>query len=161
MKNSTKIAAYVLAVIMISTGILYLSVALDEYKEHQQEARAEVGENEEHENERSERAESNSSGPGPLSETVFFSIVGAAYLSVGLWMLKRKEGRRPYIVALIGSALLIAFYVATRTVNIPMIGLQDDIGAPDITAKILQGVIVAISAFMIIAISRKMKKEIA
>lgn len=167
-KNSTRIAAIVLAAIMLATGVLYLSVATTEYKDHQQEAQAatqehenEGGERESVENERAASPEqSESSGFGDMGEIIFFTIVGAAYIPIGLWMIKSKDiSRKPYLIALIGSAALIAFYVATRTINIPMIGLQDDVGVPDITAKALQGAIVAIAGFMLFAISRQRKAQ--
>jgi len=163
-KKSAHVVAIVLAAIMIGTGVLYLSVASDEYKDHQQEAQAaETGENEANENEENEHAastESESEGFGDMGEVVFFTIIGATYIPVGLWMAKRKEtSKKPYIIALIGSLALIVFYVATRTVNIPMIGIQDDVGAQDVTAKILQGVIVGLAGFMLFAISKQRKAQ--
>ena len=49
----------------------------------------------------------------------------------------------PYVVAIIGSAALIVFYIATRTINLPNIGLQSDVGSTDIACKVLQGAISA------------------
>ena len=161
-KKSMHIAAYLLAAIMLGTGALYLGVASDEYRSHQQEAQAntETDQAETVEHESAENPESDESGFGDMGEVVFFSIVGVSYIPVGLWMLKKKEiSKKPYVIALIGSAALILFYVATRTVNIPMIGLQDDVGIQDLTAKTLQGAIVAISGFMLFAISKHRKAE--
>ncbi|MFM7862530.1 MAG: hypothetical protein ACKO7Y_07335 [Candidatus Nitrosotenuis sp.] len=161
--KSTRIVAIALVAVMLGTGALYLTVASDEYKDHQQEAQAaEAGENEANEHGENEQAASpeQSGGFGDMGEVVFFTIIGATYIPVGLWMLKRKDtSRKPYIIALIGSAALIVFYVATRTVEIPMIGLQDDVGVPDVTAKILQGVIVALAGFMLFAISKQGKAK--
>lgn len=155
-KKSMHVTAYLLAAIMLATGALYLGVASDEYASHQQEAQANTEIDEEYENSES----SESAGFGDMGEVVFFSIVGGAYVPIGLWMLRRKEiSKKPYLIALIGSASLILFYVATRTVNIPMIGLQDDVGVQDLTAKVLQGAIVSISGFMLFAISKHRKAE--
>ena len=40
-----------------------------------------------------------------------------------------------------------------------MIGIQDDVGTPDLTAKVLQGAIVAVSAYMLATIARFRKTE--
>lgn len=156
-----RIAAYLLTAIMLSTGMLYLSVASDEYRDHQQEAHAntETGENEAEENEYAESSESSeSAGFGDMGEVVFFSIIGTAYIPIGIWILRKKElSKKPYLIAMVGSALLIGFYVATRTINIPMIGLQDDVGVQDLTAKILQGTIVVVSGFMLFVMAKHKK----
>lgn len=164
MKNkSSHVAAYVLAALMLSTGILYLTLAYDENKDHQAEAQT----NPNAEREYGELGEQNtpqSHGFGDMGEVVFFSIIGFLYVPIGLWMIKKKAiSRKPYMIALIGSAALIVFYVATRTVDIPMIGIQDDVGTPDITAKALQGAIVAVSAYMLVRIAkfRKTEKKLA
>ena len=54
------------------------------------------------------------------NEMSFFIIVGIAYIPVAIWMLKVKHNNKiPYIIAIIGSAALILFYILTRTVNLP------------------------------------------
>lgn len=167
-KKSTHIAAIALAAVMLATGVLYLSVATDEYRNHQQEAQAatqieenEASEKESGANDRTSSPEqSESAGFGDMDEVVFFTIVGAAYIPIGLWMIKAKDiSRKPYLIALIGSAALIVFYIATRTVSIPMVGLQDDVGVLDLTAKTLQGIIVAIAGFMLFAISKQRRAQ--
>lgn len=168
-KKSMHVAAYVLAALMLSTGILYLTLAYGENMDHQAETQASTDVRES--DEASERGASESGEQktknasesqvfGAMGEVVFFSIIGASYVPLGLWMLKKKMiSKKPYVVALIGSIALIAFYVATRTINIPMIGIQNDIGTPDLTAKVLQGAIVAVSAYMLATITRFRKTE--
>jgi hypothetical protein len=74
---------------------------------------------------------------------------------VAIWMLKVKHNNKiPYIIAIIGSAALIIFYILTRTINLPSIGLQADIGTIDITAKIIQGGIISIASFLIYVINK-------
>ena len=81
---------------------------------------------------------------------IFFMIVGIAYTLVGFWMIKRKyHSKIPYIVAITGSAALIVFYIVTRTVNLPTIGLQTDIGIIDTVSKILQAAIIVGSLFVL------------
>ncbi len=168
-KKSAHVAAYVLAALMLSTGILYLTLAYGENRDHQAEAQTSAGVNEPSEANEMEASETGeqktksvpeSQGFGDMGEVVFFSIIGASYVPIGLWMLKKKAiSKKPYAIALIGSIALIAFYVATRIVNIPMIGIQDDIGTPDITAKVLQGAIVAVSAYMLATIAKFRRTE--
>ncbi|NDB47105.1 MAG: hypothetical protein EB163_07435, partial [Nitrososphaeria archaeon] len=103
--KSTRIVAIALVAVMLGTGALYLTVASDEYKDQQQEAQAaEAGENEANERGENEQAASpeQPGGFGDMGEVVFFTIIGATYIPVGLWMLKRKDtSRKPYIIALI------------------------------------------------------------
>ena len=172
MQKSTKIAVYVLAALMFSTGMVYLSVAHDESgevgkQEYSQKAHAqqveneanEAGERYEHESANTEQASESENGVGSFFETVFFSSVGVAYFPVGIWMVLKKQATKPYIIAMIGSAGLIAFYAATRLVSIPFIGLQDDVGTIDIASKILQGSIVVLSAYALAAIIREKRQE--
>ena len=82
------------------------------------------------------------------NEMIFFMIVGVAYIPVGFWIVKRKyQSKVPYILAIIGSAALIVFYIATRIVSIPTIGLQTDVGSIDIAVKVLQSSIIVGSLF--------------
>ena len=94
------------------------------------------------------------------NEVMFFLIVGIAYIPIAIWILKIKhKSKIPYILSIIGSAALILFYILTRTVNIPSIGLQTDIGTIDITAKIIQFGIISISSFLMISIIRRKQTD--
>ena len=53
---------------------------------------------------------------------------------------------------------MVLFYALTRTINIPTIGLQPDIGIIDISAKVVQVGIVAISSYLIISVVRRRKQ---
>ena len=65
-------------------------------------------------------------------------------------MLENKYySKIPYILAIIGSIALIAFYISTRTMNIPSIGVQDDIGTIDILSKVMQVTIAGISIYIV------------
>lgn len=174
-KNSAQFVAYAIAVLMFMTGIVYLTVAYGENNESVEKQTAELKdhagtssaqreseESEMNENDRNiatnEKGEQK--GTGPILETMFFSSVGVAYFPVGIWMISNKDkSAKPYTIALIGSVSLIAFYVATRTLNLPMIGLQDDIGFTDIASKVLQGAIIATSVYMIPIITKTRKAE--
>jgi archaellum component FlaF (FlaF/FlaG flagellin family) len=183
MRTTTKAAIYLLAALMFCTGIVYLSVAYGEGSEmgednesklDQTSSQANTEANEENEkneaNEANEheyklgktserQSESEERGVGPIFETVFFSSVGIAYFPIGIWMILKKETKKPYIIAMIGSAGLIAFYAVTRLIDLPIIGLQDDVGTVDIVSKILQGLIVVVSAFALTAIIREKRQK--
>lgn len=110
-----------------------------------------------------------------LVETVFFMIVGAAYVGVGGWMLlglskdrdaEQEVHRRgtnhhsisttlPYLVAIVGSAALIVLYVVSRTVALPIVGLQDDVGMVDILSKILQAAIIGVGGYLLLEMRKK------
>ena len=131
------IIVYVITALMFSLSIIYFVVA---YQDYQQISQANP---------------SNSKDAADIAATKnemsFFIIVGIAYIPIAIWMLKVKHNNKiPYIIAIIGSAALILFYVLTRTINIPSIGLQSDIGMIDLTAKVIQGVIVSIASFLIV-----------
>lgn len=183
MQKTTKITIYLLAALMFGTGMVYLSVAYGEGGEIGEQVESSFGqtssqasgeENEENErneaNEASEhgyqlsktteqQSESEENGVGPLFETIFFSSVGIAYFPIGIWMILKKETKKPYIIAMIGSAGLIAFYAVTRLIDLPVIGLQDDVGMMDVTSKILQGLIVAVSAYALAVIIREKRQK--
>ncbi len=53
------------------------------------------------------------------------------------------------IIAAAGSAFLIILYVASRTIILPVVGIQDDVGAVDIASKVMQVVVVALSVVVI------------
>ncbi|HET8792619.1 MAG TPA: hypothetical protein VFM31_02405 [Nitrososphaeraceae archaeon] len=61
------------------------------------------------------------------------------------------------------STILIVTYAASRTIGVPIIGIEFDIGKYDILTKVLQGIIIAISGYLIYSIrtnnSRKQQQE--
>ncbi|MGN6628992.1 MAG: hypothetical protein ACTHKJ_03850, partial [Candidatus Nitrosocosmicus sp.] len=78
---------------------------------------------------------------------------------IAIWMLKVKHKcKTPYIIAIVGSAALIVFYILTRVIDLHSIGLQTDVGTTDITVKIIQGVIVAISSFLVVSVILRRKR---
>jgi predicted tellurium resistance membrane protein TerC len=166
MQKST--LAYVLSAFMLSTAVIYFVAAAQESSEasesqaSEQEAasgrdadndqavnlaakeeRAEEGSEEE------EQAEGGSAFATQV-ETTFFTIVGVAYAAVGAWIIKDKgKTNTPYIIAIGGSIAIIGLYVASRTIDMPIVGLQEDIGTIDILSKVLQVAIIGLSAYMI------------
>ena len=129
--NKSAILVYVVTALMICTAAVYFIVASQDYSElphHRQLAS-------------NNNSDSKDEGDtiATVNEIVFFIVVGIAYTAAGIWMLENKYySKVSYVIATIGSIALIAFYISTRTINIPSIGLQDDIGAIDILSKVLQ-----------------------
>lgn len=149
--KTTNIAIFVLVALMLSASAVYFAAAYEESMEEdsdeENETILESNEIGEIETENEEETE--------LPEAAFFSLVGLAYLPVSGWMLHKKHAsRKPYVIALIGSLAMIVFYVLTRTVDLPIIGLQTDVGITDTVAKILQVGAVILCGFLIYKIDK-------
>ena len=91
-----------------------------------------------------------SSDAGSQIQTMVFATAAVSYLPLGIWMVKNKfHTRAPYVIASLLSAALIGLYVASRTMNLPVVGIQDDVGTVDIVCKVTQGGIVAVSLLLL------------
>jgi|SRR5919112_4180700 hypothetical protein len=97
---------------------------------------------------------------GTELQTAFFAVAGVASLGVAAWILitRKKITKPPYIVAAAGSAFLIGFYIISRTVELPIVGIQSDIGDLDIVCKVLQAAVIGLSVYAI-SVSRRKEKE--
>jgi hypothetical protein len=149
--KTTSIAISVLVVLMLSASAVYFAAAYEESvgegSDEENETVLDNYENDEIETENEEETE--------LPEAAFFSLVGLAYIPVSGWIIHKKHAsRKPYVIALIGSLAMIVFYVLTRTVDLPIIGLQTDVGITDTIAKILQVAAVALCGFLIYKIDK-------
>ena len=83
-------------------------------------------------------------------QTMFFATAAIVYLPLGIWMIKNNlHSRAPYVIASLVSIALIGLYVLSRTVSLPLVGIQEDVGIVDILAKITQGSIVVISLLLL------------
>jgi hypothetical protein len=166
MKKSNMV--YVLAALMLSTAVIYFVAAVGES--------AEAGEGQDKEQApASERDSNNDQAINPAAEqeqleedgeeaaggeeegglatqvqTAFFTVIGLGYAGVGAWILKDKgKTSTPYIIASGGSIAIIGLYIASRTVSLPVVGLQDDVGTIDIVSKVLQVIIVGLAGYMV------------
>ena len=75
---------------------------------------------------------------------------GIGYAAIGLWMiLDKRNDKIPYIVALVGSLVLLGIYFASRTVGISTLGTEP-IGFLDTFVAGLQVTIIAISSYILI-----------
>ncbi|HKU33291.1 MAG TPA: hypothetical protein VJR22_05545 [Candidatus Nitrosotalea sp.] len=91
-----------------------------------------------------------SSDTGSQIQTMLFTTAAISYLPLGVWMIKNKlHSRAPYVIASLISVALIGLYVISRTVSLPVVGIQDDVGTIDILCKISQGGIVVVSLLLL------------
>ena len=144
--NKSAILVYVVSALMISTAAVYFIVASQDYSEISRSASSSGSTTS------TTIPESKDQGDiiATVNEMVFFIVVGVAYIAAGIWMLENKYySKIPYIIAIIGSIALIAFYISTRTMNIPSIGVQDDIGTTDILSKVMQAAIAGVSIYIV------------
>ena len=75
---------------------------------------------------------------------------GVGYTTVGLWMiLDKRNSKIPYLIAIIGSLVLLGIYFASRTVGITSLGTEP-IGLLDAIVAGLQVAIIAISSYTLI-----------
>jgi len=94
--------------------------------------------------------------PGSQIQTMFFATAGIVYIPLGIWMLRnRLHSRGPYVISILVSIFLMVLYVASRTINLPVVGVQEDIRTVDIITKIIQIGIIAISVRLV----QELKKE--
>jgi hypothetical protein len=167
MQKST--LAYVLAALMLSTAVIYFVAAAQESSEagesqdsEQEAATSSSGDavneqssvnsaaKEEEDSKESSEAEGGGDAAATQVQIAFFTIAGVAYAGVGAWIIKNKgKTNTPYLIAIGGSIAIIGLYVASRTINLPIVGLQEDIGAIDILSKVVQVAIIGLSAYMI------------
>lgn len=74
---------------------------------------------------------------------------GVGYAAVGLWMiLDKRNSKIPYLIAIIGSLVLLGIYFASRTVEITSLGTEP-IGLLDAIVAGLQVAIIAISLYIL------------
>ena len=132
--NFQLILVYILAAVIISTSIIYFILASNEY-EHLIEFASEGLE-----------------GEIPELQIEIAVFAGSAIIYLGLlgWVLVKKlKSVLPYSLLIIVSAILIITYAASRTMGVPVIGIEFYIGKYDMITKVLQGIIIAISGYLI------------
>jgi hypothetical protein len=140
--NKSTILVYVVAALVISTAAIYFIAASQDYSDLISTSSSSTNNGTESRDEIDTIAS--------VNEMVFFIVIGIAYIAAGIWMVENKYySKVPYVLAAIGSVALIAFYISTRTVNIPSIGIQDDVGTIDILSKVLQAAIAGISIYIV------------
>ena len=142
--NLQHLVIYILAAIVLSTSIIYFILASNEYKSLVEFAAEGLD--------------------GEISELqieiALFAGSGLIYLGLLGWILVKKlKNLVPYSILIILSTVLIITYAASRTVGVPIIGIEFYIGKYDMITKVLQGVIIAISGYLIYKITTSNKQE--
>jgi hypothetical protein len=137
---------YILLVLFISTAVLYFVVASQEYSDLVDFLQVGIqGETQEKQ-----------------VEMALFIGAGIVYLGLFVWILKTKlRSKIPYIVVAAISAILIVTYAASRTIGVPLVGVEYYIGKLDIINKVLEVIMIGMSAYLIFATRKTIiiKKE--
>jgi hypothetical protein len=137
---------YILLVLFISTAALYFVVASQEYSDLVDFLQVGIqGETQEKQ-----------------VEMALFIGAGIVYLGLFVWILKTKlRSKIPYIVVAAISAILIVTYAASRTIVVPLVGVEYYIGKLDIINKVLEVIMIGMSAYLIFATRKTIiiKKE--
>lgn len=141
-----KLIVYSLASILIIIGVVYCLVANSEYEDSKELSNMGI---------KGETAEKQ-------FEASFFVSSGIVNFALAVLVIKSDRSIVPYLVSGVISAGLIAIYVASRTVGVPVVGVEYYIGRLDMISKILQAVAVVLSGIAIHSIrnSRVLKKII-
>ncbi|WP_458747034.1 hypothetical protein [Candidatus Nitrosocosmicus sp. T] len=129
-----KYVNYILVAFLFVTGIVYFVVANGEYEDFKELSEFGI---------QGELAEKQ-------IEMAFFISVGIVNFILGIWVLKSNYTNTiPHIVVIIISIGLIVTYIASRTIGVPVIGVEYYVGRLDMISKIFQVIVVALSAFSI------------
>jgi hypothetical protein len=74
---------------------------------------------------------------------------GIGYAATGLWMiLDKRNSKSPYIVAIVGSLILLGVYASSRTIGISNLGIES-VGMLDAVVAGLQVAIVATCLYVL------------
>jgi hypothetical protein len=135
---------YILLVLIVSTAIIYFVVASQEYSDLIEFLQVGIqGETQEKQ-----------------VEMTLFIGSGIVYLGLFVWILKTKlRSKIPYIAVAAISAILIVTYAASRTIGVPLVGVEYYIGKLDMANKILEVIMIGISVYLIFAVRKTMIKE--
>ena len=137
--NRNLLIVYALCGILVATGIVYFLVAYGEYTDwvellnfgiHDETTEKQV-------------------------EITLFITSGLIYLGLVLWLIKTRFMKKsPYIAAIVVSVALIITYAASRTVGVPIVGVELYVGKLDVISKIMQIVVIGLSIVAIYRIKR-------
>ena len=142
--SSSIIIMYILLALIVSTAVIYFIVASQEYSDLLEFLEVGIqGETQEKQ-----------------VEMTLFIGAGIVYLGLFVWILKTKiRSKIPYIVVAAVSVILIATYAASRTIGVPIVGVEYYIGKLDMANKVLEVIMIGISVYLIFAVRKAMIKE--
>ena len=135
---------YILLALIVSIAMIYFVVASQEYSDLVEFLQVGIqGETQEKQ-----------------VEMALFIGAGIVYLGLFVWILKTKlRTKIPYIVVAAISVVLIVTYAASRTIGVPLVGVEYYIGKLDIANKVLEVIMIGISVYLIFAVRKTMIKE--
>jgi len=143
--TNQKIIVYVLCAFLIASAIVYFLVALGEYTDWMELLGYGI------EDETQEK----------LVEISLFVGSGIVYLGLFTWVLKSGRRKRlPYIASIAVSVALIITYIASRTVGVPIVGVEYYVGRLDVISKILQVIVIGISGFALFNMKNQLSKGV-
>ena len=139
MRSISSIIRYILLALIVSTAVIYFVVASQEYSDLVDFLQVGIqGETQEKQ-----------------VEMTLFIGAGIVYLGLFVWILKTKiRSKIPYIVVAAVSVILIATYVASRTIGVPIVGVEYYIGKLDMVSKALQVIMIGMSVYLISTIRK-------
>jgi len=144
--NSVLLFVYVEAALILSTGFVYFIAASNAYADFTENVQDGL----------------TSELPENQAETLLFSIAAVGYVVIFAWVIiKKLKHKLPYIIALVGSTVLITIYIASRTVGVPIVGVEYYVGKIDIVSKILQLCVIAVGAYLLYSIGKVKVRAIA
>ena len=145
--NRQHIILYTFATVVLATALIYFILAYNEYTSLLEFAAEGLN--------------------GEISELqieiALFAGSGIIYLVLlGGILVKRLKSILPYALLIVTSTILIITYIASRTIGVPIIGVEFYIGKYDMLTKVLQGIIIAISGYLvyrIITFNKSIRQE--
>ena len=138
-----KVIVYVLCAFLIATAIVYFLVAHGEYTDLMELLSYGI------EGETQEK----------LVEIVLFVGSGVVYLGLFAWVfIAGRRKRLPYIASIAVAVALIITYIASRTVGVPIVGVEYYVGRLDVISKVLQVIVIGISGFALFNIKKQLAK---
>ncbi len=158
--NLSQLISYAVIVTMLETSAIYFVVTYEQFTDESGDGFHEMASDKETGQETNDLDTSQWSelDLGGKIQTIFFLIVALVYIPVGIWMLKSVQNEMPYVIVLVGSMSLIAFYVVSRTIDLPIVGMQNDVGTIDVITKTLQSVLVTGCSYVLIT-KRNLEKS--
>jgi hypothetical protein len=93
-------------------------------------------------------------------EMTLFIGSGLIYIGLFAWIVGAKlRTITPYVVVIAISVILIATYIASRTVGVPIVGVEYYVGKMDMVSKALQVIIIGLSVYLTLTIQKIVIKE--
>ena len=129
---------------MLATAIVYFMVASQEYSDLLEFQQAGIdGETQEKQ-----------------VEMTLFIGSGLIYIGLFAWIVGAKlRTITPYVVVAGVSVILIATYIASRTVGVPIVGVEYYVGKLDMVSKALQVIIIGLALYLTFTIRKIVRRE--